>query len=156
MPDIMNAAAKPTPPTNATPLSTLIRAVASGALAAAEAQLADDVEWHQMPYDQKVKGKQNVMAWLRTGSADQKEPQIFNDVMASDWGVLEYWNIGTVSPELIEFGKARQWPFPKDPESLIGQRYRVAQCFVYHLNAARRIDVMRQYLDAGSVWAQFK
>jgi hypothetical protein len=32
----------------------------------------------------------------------------------------------------------------------------VAQCFVYHLDDDGRIDVMRQYLDAGSVWAQFK
>ena len=30
----------------------------------------------------------------------------------------------------------------------------MAECFVYHLNAEGKIDVMREYLDAGSVWAQ--
>jgi hypothetical protein len=139
-----------------TPLSKLIVAAASGDLKTAEMQLAEDVEWDQMPYNNKIKGKQDVMSWLKAGSADKKEPEIFNDVCAGDWGVFEYWNIGTVSQELIEFGKARGWPFPKDPESLVGQTYRVAQCFVYHLNTAGKIDLMRQYLDAGSVWAQFK
>lgn len=138
------------------PLFTLIQAVASRDMATAEAQLADDIEWDQMPYNKKVKGKQDVMKWMKTGSADQKKPEIFNDFMGCDWGVLEYWNVGTVSPELIAFGKVRRWPFPKDPESLVGQTYRVAQCFVYHLDNCRKIDLMRQYLDAGSIWAQFR
>ena len=149
-----NEALKPRSP--ATPLSTLIWAVASGDMATIEAQLADDIEWHQMPYNQKVIGKQDAMAWLKAGSFDKKEPEIFNDVMAGDWGVFEYWNVGTVSQELIDFGKAHRLPFPKAPESLIGQTYKVAQCFVYHLNTDGKIDLMRQYLDAGSIWAQFK
>ena len=140
----------------ATPLSTLILAVASGDMATVDAQLAEDIEWDQMPYNQKVKGKQEVMSWLKAGSASEKKPEIINNVLADEWGVLEYWNVGTATWELIEFGKKRAWPFPKDPNSLIGQKYRVAQCFVYHLDSDGRIDLMRQYLDAGSVWAQFK
>jgi len=27
---------------------------------------------------------------------------------------------------------------------------------VYHINAEGKIDLMREYLDAGSVWAQLK
>ena len=67
-----------------------------------------------------------------------------------------YWNVGTATRELIEFGKSQGWLFPKDPNSLVGQKYKVAQCFVYHLDEQGKIDVMRQYLDTGSVWAQFK
>ncbi len=68
---------------------------------------------------------------------------------------FEYWNIGTVSDELIKFGTEQNWPWPKDPNTFIGRKYRVAQCFVYHLNPEGKIDLMRQYLDVGGVWAQF-
>ena len=96
------------------------------------------------------------MAWLKAGSASEKRPEIINNVLADKWGVFEYWNVGTVTRELLEFGKKQRWPFPRDPEKLVGQKYRVAQCFVYHLNCDGRIELMRQYLDADSVWAQFK
>jgi SnoaL-like domain len=115
------------PKTGATPLSTFILAVASGDLGTAEAQLADDVEWYQMPYGQKLTGKQEILPWLKAGAASEKEPEIINDVAMGDWGVLEYWNVGTATQELIEFGKVHGWPFPKDPDSLVGQKYRVAQ-----------------------------
>jgi hypothetical protein len=141
---------------NATPLSTLIFAVASGDMTIVDAQLADNIEWDQMPYNQQVKGKGEVMKWLKAGSASEKKPEIINNLLADKWGVFEYWNVGTATKELIEFGEKQGWPFPKDPNSLIGQKYRVAQCFVYHLDSDGRIDRMRQYLDAGSVWAQFK
>lgn len=140
----------------ATPLSILIFGVASGDMRAVDAQLADSVEWDQMPYNQKVKGKKEVMKWLTAGSRSEKKPEIINNVLVNNWGVFEYWNVGTATKELIEFGEKHRWPFPKDPSSLIGQKYRVAQCFVYHLDDDGRIDLMRQYLDAGSVWAQFK
>jgi hypothetical protein len=96
------------------------------------------------------------MPWLAAGAASEKEPEIISDLATADWGVFEYWNIGTATRELIEFGKKHGWPFPKDPDSLIGQKYKVAQCFVYRLNESAKIVLMRQYLDAGSVWAQFK
>jgi ketosteroid isomerase-like protein len=144
------------PGSTATPLSTLIWAVVSGDMATVEAQLADDIEWDQMPYNQKLKGKKEVMPWLKAGATSEKMPEVINNVMAENWGVFEYWNIGTATLELIEFGKKQGWPFPKEPNSLIGQKYRVAQCFVYHLDSNGQINRMRQYLDAGSVWAQFK
>jgi len=81
---------------------------------------------------------------------------VISNALAKDWGVFEYWNIGTVSEEVIAFGNRQKWPWPKDPKSFLGQPYRVAQCFVYHLNAEGKIDFMRQYLDTGSVWAQLK
>lgn len=143
-------------PPKPTAFSTFILAVASGDLRTAEAQLADDIEWVLMPYGQKLKGKQAVLPWLKAGAASEKEPEIINDVATNNWGVFEYWNIGTATQELIEFGKKQGWPFPKDPDSLIGQRYKVAQCFVYHLDKEGKIELMRQYLDAGSVWNQFK
>jgi hypothetical protein len=140
----------------ATPFSTLIWAVASGDLATAEAQLADDIEWGLMPYIKVLKGKDEVMLWLKAGSADQKEPITITNAATKDWGVFEYWNIGTVSEEVIKFGNEQKWPWTKDPESFLGQKYRVAQCFVYHINSEGKIDFMRQYLDTQSIWAQLK
>lgn len=139
-----------------TPFSRFIAAVASGNLSAAEALLADDIEWGLMPTGQKLKGKAEVMPWLKAGAASRKEPVTISDLATKDWGIFEYWNIGVVTQELVVFGNQQKWPWPKDPNSLIGQKYKVAQCFVWHLNAEGKIRLMRQYLDTGSVWSQFK
>ena len=139
-----------------TGFSKLISAVAAEDMGAVEAQLADDVEWDMMPTGEIVKGKANVMHWLKAGSTSRKEPVVINDLDAKDWGAFEYWNIGTVTDQLVAFGNQQKWPWPKDPNTLIGQKYKVAQCFVWHQNAEGKIYLMRQYLDTGSVWAQFK
>lgn len=144
------------PDSTVTPFSMFIAAVASGDLAAAEALLADDIEWGLMPTGQKLKGKPEVMPWLKAGAASRKEPVTISSLAAKDWGIFEYWNIGVVTEELVAFGNQQKWPWPKDPHSLIGRKYKVAQCFVWHLNAEGKIRWRRQYLDTGSVWAQFK
>lgn len=141
---------------DATPFSTFISAVVSGNLSAAEALLSEDIEWDLMPTGQTLKGKAEVMPWLRAGAASRKDPITINDLAAKDWGVFEYWNIGVVTEELVAFGNQQKWPWPKDPNSLVGQQFKVAQCFVWHLNPEGKIRQMRQYLDTGSVWAQFK
>jgi len=143
------------PDSTATPFSTFISAVASGNLSAAEALLADDIVWG-CPTGQKLKGKPEVIPWLRAGAASRKEPVTISNLAAKDWGIFEYWNIGVVTEELVAFGNRQKWPWPKDPNSLVGQKYKVAQCFVWHLNAEGKILLMRQYLDTGSVWTQFK
>jgi hypothetical protein len=74
----------------ATPSSSLISAVVSGNLSAADALLADDIEWGLMPEGQKLKGKAGVMPWLRAGAASRKEPVTIRDVGAKDWGIFEY------------------------------------------------------------------
>jgi len=140
----------------ATPFSILIFAIASGDLATIEAQLTEDIEWGLMPYDKVLKGKGQVIPWLKTAGADQKEPLPITNAFAKDWGVFEYWNIGVVSEDVVKFGNEQKWPWPKNPESIIGQKYKVAQCFVYHVNPEGKIDFMRQYMDTGSIWAQFK
>ena len=140
----------------ATPFSTFIWAIASGDIATAESQITDDVEWGLMPYNKVLKGKNEVIPWLRAGSSSQKEPITISNVATKDWGIFEYWNTGTVTEELVKFGTQQEWPWPGDPKTFIGRKYKVAQCFVYHLNEGGKIDFMRQYLDAGSVWAQFK
>ncbi len=152
--DFNNEALKPG--STLTPLSALIWAVSSGDIATVEALITDDIEWGLMPYNKVLKGREEVIPWFKAATADQKKPIAITTVATKDWGVFEYWNVGTVGEELIKYGNEHQWPWPKDPWSLIGQTYRVAQCFVYHINPQGRIDFMRQYLDAGSVWAQFK
>jgi hypothetical protein len=140
----------------ATVFSTFLWAIVSGDIATAEAQITDDIEWGMMPYIKIIKGKDQVVSWLKAGSADKKEPIVISNVATKNWGVFEYWNIGTMSEEVIKFGNEQKWPWPKDPNSFLGQRYRVAQCFTYHINPEGKIDFMRQYLDVGSVWAQLK
>jgi hypothetical protein len=146
----LNTESKPTA------FSTFITAVVSGDIATAESQITDDIEWGLMPYNKVLKGKDQVIPWLKAAGADQKKPIVISNVATKDWGVFEYWNIGTVSEEVIKFGNEQKWPWPKDPTSFLGQKYRVAQCFTYHLNAEGKIDFMRQYLDTGSVWVQFQ
>jgi len=140
----------------ATPFSTLIFAIAAGDMATVEAQIADNITWGLMPYNKQLNGKNEVLPWFKTAMADRKEPMTITNALCGDWGVFEYWNIGTMSEEVIQFGNEQHWPWPRDPKNFLGQNYRVAQCFVYHLNSDRKIDVMRQYLDTGSVWAQLK
>ncbi len=145
------------PGSRGTPMSTLIYAAVAGDMETAEAQITDDIEWGLMPYNKVLRGKSQVLPKLKAGSREQKKPIAITNATSKDWGVFEYWNIGTVSEELIKYGNEHHWPWPReDPNSLIGQKYRVAQCFVYHINPEGKIDLMRQYLDAGSVWAQFK
>lgn len=145
-----------TPGSQSTPFSTLLWAVVSGDLATVETLITSDIEWGLMPYNKVLKGKEEVIPWFRAAAADQKKPIVITNVATSDWGVFEYWNIGTVSEEVIAFGTSQHWPWPRDPKNFLGQKYRVAQCFVYHVNPEGRIDFMRQYLDTGSVWAQFQ
>ncbi|HEY3790658.1 MAG TPA: hypothetical protein VGM09_02425 [Bradyrhizobium sp.] len=140
----------------ATPFSVFIWAIAAGDIATAEQQIADDIEWGLMPYNKMLKGKDEVIPWLRAASADQKKPVVITNAATEDWGVFEYWNIGTVSDEVVALGNQQKWPWPKDPKSYLGQKYRVAQCFVYHINRHGEIDLMRQYMDTGSVWAQLE
>jgi len=142
------------PGSMATPFSTLLWAVAGKDLATAEAQITDDIEWGLMPYNQYLKGKAQVMSWLKTATSDQKRPVVITNAATDTWGVLEYWNIGVVSKEVIQFGNEQNWPWPRDPSSFLGKNYKVSQCFTYHINAEGKIDFMRQYMDTGSIWAQ--
>jgi ketosteroid isomerase-like protein len=137
--------------------STFISAVASGDLSAAEALVADDVEWDMMPTGQVLKGKAEVMSrWARAEeAASHKPPVTISDLAAKDWGTFEFWNIGVLTEALVAFGNEQKWPWPKDPNSLIGQEYKVADCYVWHLNAEGKIYLMRQYVDTGSFWSQF-
>lgn len=144
------------PGSTATTFSTFLSAVVSGDMATAESLISDDVEWGLMPYLKVLRGKGEVMPWLKAGYSSRKEPITISNVAADGWGVYEYWNIGIVTDELIAFGNQQDWPWPGDPQKFLGRRYRVAQCFVYHLDASGKIDLMRQYLDVGSVWAQLK
>ena len=58
---------------------------------------------------------------------------------------MPYVRLG-VTEELVAFGNQQKWPWPKDPNSLVGQKYKVAQCFVWHLNSEGKIRLMKQYL----------
>jgi len=142
---------------SATPFSTFFWAAKADDWATVEAQFAEDVEWDMMPDAQIRKGKNEVIPWLKASKyASQKEPIVISNLATKDWGVWEYWNIGTLSEGVIEFAKQSKWPFPSDPGGLVGRKYKVPVCFVYHINVEGKIDLVREYLDVGSVMTQFK
>jgi hypothetical protein len=141
----------------ATPFSTFVWAAMKDDWATAEAQLADDIEWHMMPNNQTRKGKADVFSFLKTSKyASQKEPIPISNRADKEWGVWEYWNVGTIDKGIVEFAKQSKWPFPADVSTIIGKRYKVPVCFIYHINAKGKIDLVREYLDVSSVLAQFK
>src|ERR1700735_2919716 len=72
------------PGSRATPFSTFIWAIASGDIATAEAQITDDVEWGLMRYNKVLKGKNEVIPWLRAGSSSKKEPITISNVATKD------------------------------------------------------------------------
>ena len=141
----------------ATPFSTFFWAALKDDWATAEAQLADDIEWDMMPNNQIRKGKSDVLPFLKAAKyASRKEPIPISNRADKEWGVWEYWNVGTIDEGMVEFAKQSKWPVPSDISTITGKKYKVPVCFVYHINAAGKIDLVREYLDVGSVIAQFK
>jgi hypothetical protein len=141
----------------ATPFSTFFWAALKDDWPTAEAQLTDDIEWDMMSNNQIRKGKTDVLPWLRASKyASQKEPVPLSNRADTEWGVWEYWNVGTLEKGIVEFAKQSGWPFPADVSAIIGKKYKVPVCFIYHINAAGKIDLVREYVDVGSVIAQFK
>jgi hypothetical protein len=110
-----------------------------------------------MPNAQIRKGKKEVLPFLKVAvPASHREPSIMGDLANKDGGVFEYWNVGTTTEDLIELAKELKWPFPDDPDRLVGRSYQVPVCFVYRLNEKGRIRLVREYLDTASVIAQFE
>jgi hypothetical protein len=146
------------PGSTATPFSTAALAMLSDDWGTAEAQYADDIEWDFMPNNLIRKGKEEVIPWLKAlfYASQKKESVIISNLATKEWGVFEYWNIGTFTEDAGEISKQSELPFPGDPSSLVGRRYKVPVCFVYHINAEGKIDMVREYLDVGSVMAQLK
>jgi hypothetical protein len=60
------------PGSRATRFSTFIWAVAAGDVPTAEAQIADEIQWGLMPYNKVLKGKGEVIPWLRAAGATRK------------------------------------------------------------------------------------
>ncbi len=152
------------PGSTATPFSTFFWAALSythkrveADRLTAEAPLADDIEWDLMNNGQIRKGKKEVTSFLWAGGfGSYKEPVAISNVATKEWGVWEYWNIGTLSEGIIEFARQSKWPFPADAHSLIGRTYRIPVGFVYHINAQGKIDIVRECLDTQSLMAQFQ
>jgi limonene-1,2-epoxide hydrolase len=141
-----------------TPLAKFLLAISRDDWRRAETLLNDDIEWDMMPNSQIRKGKKEVMPFLKASwtAANNRIPTVINNVATKEWGVMEYWNIGTISEGVIEFAKQSKWPFVRDLPNLIGRTYKVPVCFIYHINQQGKIDLVREYLDVGSMLTQFE
>ncbi len=139
----------------ATPFSTASWAGMNDDWETVESQYADDIEWHVMSNNQIIKGKENVVAFLKAGQhGSQKEPLPILNTAASEWGIWEYWNTGIITKDYVEFAKQLKLPFLADIGDIVGKEYKIAVCFIYHVNAKNKIDLVREYLDMGSIMAQ--
>jgi len=139
----------------ATPFSIFFWAMMDKDWATAEAQLADDIEM-EMPNNQIHKGKKNVITLMKASKDSyQEEPVPILNTACKEWGIWEYWNIGTTNESIIEFGKKAELPVLTDVNS-VGKKYKVPVRIIYHINAMDKIDLIREYVDIENVNAQFK
>jgi ketosteroid isomerase-like protein len=141
---------------SASVFSTFMSAAVGGDLAVADTLLADNIEVVVMPTGQIIEGKAEVISFLKIAKDFDHETFTINDFAAKDWGVFEYWNTGVVTDEFVAFGNEQKWPWPQEPNGLLGRKFKVVQCMVWQLNEEGKIHSMREYLDTGSLWAQFK
>lgn len=120
--------------------------------------LAEDIVWTMMPNGTTLEGKEQVFGFLKPAfmSVEERNADIIGNVALKDWGVFEYWNKGIINDNVIEFAQSF-WGsnrLPIDRSSILGKEYKVAVCFVYHVNTVGKIDLVREYLDIGSFVAQ--
>lgn len=73
------------------------------------------------------------------------------DAATPEWGVFEFVNEGTVASGIVDFAAHSEWQFPMDPDALVGRRYAVPVCAVYHINAEGKLDRIHEYTDAASL-----
>lgn len=137
---------------NGTPFSRFAYHLLSGEDEAAKAQLADDVVWNLMPNGAALKGKEQVYEFLKPAflSVADRRPELLGNVSLGDWGVFEYWNVGTIDERVIDFARSCWGTLPADASGKVGQEFRIPVCFVYHVNAAEKVDLVREYMDTGS------
>jgi hypothetical protein len=133
----------------ATPFSKLIYHLTRAEDEAAEAQMADDIEWILMPTLQSIRGREQTFQAIKAFwmSVRERKPELLNNVANRDWGVFEYWNIGVVDEEVLEIARATWGPLPSDISSIVGQTYKMPVCFVYRINTEGKVDLVREYLD---------
>jgi hypothetical protein len=84
-----------------------------------------------MPNGQVFRGKDQLVPFLKASVyAALREPVVIGDRFADEWGVFEYWNIGTVTNDLVEFAKQSRWPIPQGGHIWRAgdTRYRSASC----------------------------
>jgi hypothetical protein len=143
---------------DATPFSKLAYHLINAEDEAVNEALADNIVWTMMPNGTVLDGKEQVFGFLKPAfmSVEKRKPELIGNVALKDWGVFEYWNSGIIDDNVIAFAQSfwSQNRLPVDRDSIIGKEYKVAVCFVYHINTEGKIDLVREYLDIGSFVVQ--
>lgn len=143
---------------DATPLSKLAYHLINAEGEAVNEGLAENIVWTMMPTGTVLDGKEQVFGFLKPAfmSVEKRKPELIGNVALKDWGVFEYWNSGIIDDRVIAFAQSfwSQNRLPVDRDSIIGKEYKVAVCFVYHINTQGKIDLVREYLDLGSFVVQ--
>jgi hypothetical protein len=144
------------PGSTATPFSRFFWAAYRDDWTTATAQLAEDIEWDMMSNNQIRKGLAEVLPFLRASKyASAKEPIPIINRADKEWGS---GNTGTSVPSAQGSSSSQSSPNGCFPLTLAPRsaRLKVPVCFVYHINPKGQIDLLREYVDVGSVIAQFK
>jgi ketosteroid isomerase-like protein len=63
-------------------------------------------------------------------------------------------NRGVITESLSALVATSGRQLASDPSTLVGRKYEVPVCFVYHLNAQGKIYLLREYLDLASLMEQ--
>jgi ketosteroid isomerase-like protein len=117
--------------------------------------IADDCEWVLMSNMMSFKGKNDVVALCKAARlASDKTPEIIFDMATPEWGAFEYMNRGVITESLSALVATSGRQLASDPSTLVGRKYEVPVCFVYHLNAQGKIYLLREYLDLASLMEQ--
>jgi len=116
----------------------------------------EECEWMLMSSGEIFKGGKNIVALCKAGKlASVKKPEIMFDVANAEWGIFEYMSRGVITNAFANLAAASSWQFPVAPAALVGRRYALPVCIVYHTNAQRKIYLLQEYLDLGSLTNQF-
>jgi hypothetical protein len=123
---------------------------------AVAATIHEECEWMLMSSGEIFKGRKNIVALCKSGKlASGNKPEIIFDVANAEWGVFEYMSRGVITDAFANLAAASGWRFPFAPAALVGRRYALPVCIVYHTNAQRKIYLLQEYLDLGSLPNQF-
>jgi hypothetical protein len=121
---------------------------------AAAGMLDDDCEYVMMPTMEVSTGKQAVLAAAGRGALAFNRSRPFRitfDAATPEWGVFEFVNEGTVASGIVDFAANSDWQFTAEPRALVGHRYSVPVCMVYHTNERRKLYRIHEYTDVTSL-----
>ncbi|HUB08898.1 MAG TPA: nuclear transport factor 2 family protein [Myxococcales bacterium] len=134
-----------------------------------------DCEWWLVTSGKRFRGALEIRLFLESGlgAADRDKPEIRGEFASGDWGLFEYTSRGIINKGVNRFSAVtnpkavRRSPSATDVSRvvrslvmgfvmrlarifLIGRRFEIPVCFIYHLNERGLIDRVNEYVGKKS------